>query len=104
MNGNPPLEWLTWLGSVELEGGRESNYQSESDSRTPVFIVFVELLEWELGGTLEKQTESQSSPVPWQTEGPTTRRGSRGVTGEHTQQGGDLRPKIIGKDTILTEK
>lgn len=47
MNGNPPLEWLTWLGGVELEGGRESKYQSESDSRTPVFIVFVELLEWE---------------------------------------------------------
>lgn len=29
-------------GRVELEGGRESNYQSESGSRTPVIIVFVE--------------------------------------------------------------
>lgn len=104
VTGNPPLEWLTWLGGVELESGRESNYQSESGSRTPVIVVFVELLKWEPGGTLEKQIELYSSPVPWQTEGPTTRSDSLGVTGEHPQQAGELRAKLIGKDTTLTEK
>lgn len=63
-DGNPLLEQLTWLGGVELEGGRESNYQSESGSRTPVIIVFVEFLEWEPGGTLEKQIEFHAFPVP----------------------------------------
>lgn len=46
--------------------------------------MFVELLQMELEETLEKQIEPRFSPVLWQTEGPTTRSGSPGVTeGEH---------------------
>lgn len=56
------------------------------------------------GGTLEKQMELHPLGVPWQTEGPTTRSDSPGVRGEHPQQGGELRAKLIGKDTTLTEK
>ena len=105
VTGNPPLEWLTWLGGTQQEGGRESNYQSESGSRTPVTIVFVELLAMELEGTLEKQMEPRFSPVLWQTEGPTTRNGSPGVTeGEHPQQGSELQAELSGKDKTLTEK
>lgn len=103
--GNPPLEWLTWLGGTPQEGGRESNYQSESGSRTPVITVIVELLDTELEGTLEKQRDPRFSPVLGQTEGPTTTSGSSGVTeGEHPQQGGELQEEMSGKDEKLTEK
>lgn len=45
--------------------------------------MFVELLQMELEETLEKQIDPRFSPVLWQTEGPTTRSGSPGVTEEH---------------------
>lgn len=103
--GNPPPEWLTWLGGTQQEGGRESNYQSEIGSKTPVIIIVVELLDTELEGTLEKQRAPRFSPVLWQAEGPTTRSGSPGVAeGEHPQQGGELQAELSGKDKKLTEK
>lgn len=103
--GNPPPEWLSWLGGTQQEGGRESNYQSEIGSKTPVITIVVELLDMELEGTLEKQRVPRFSPVLWQAEEPTTRSSSPGVTeGEHPQQGGELQAELSGKDKKIDRK
>lgn len=51
------------------------------------------------------EAEPRFSPGLWQTEGPTTRSGSPGVTeGEFAQQGGELQAELSGKDKKIHRK